>query len=107
MGISVSEIERLLGNHRDAYGYGWNFWYHENIEPTAIAVDLDAEVVAKGGPTGYDYEVWFVIKVTDLDENERFFRKTGYHSSYEGYDWDGGFSEVFPKQKTVTVYEKG
>ena len=29
----------------------------------------------------------------------------GYYSSYNGTDWDEGFTEVFPKEKTIIVYE--
>lgn len=107
MGVSLEEIERLLSQYEDWYsGGGWNFWYGESHGSVTLAPDLDAEVIAKGGPTGYDYEVWFVIKVTSLDGTERFFKKNGYYNSYEGHNWDGSFDEVFPQTKTVTVYEK-
>lgn len=107
MGVGVEEIQELLVNVKNQWGHsGWPFWYEECYEPVALTPDLDAEVIAKGGPTGYDYEVWFVIKVTSLEGTERFFKKNGYFSSYEGHDWDGSFDEVFPQTKTVTVYEK-
>lgn len=107
MGVSLEEIEHLLSQYEDCYGNrGWYFWYEEFYESVALTPDLDAEVIVKGGPTGYDYEVWFVIKVTSLDGTERFFKKNGYYNSYEGHDWDGSFDEVFPQTKTVTVYEK-
>jgi hypothetical protein len=35
-----------------------------------------------------------------------YIRTEGYYSSYHGTDWDFGYGkEVFPKQKTITVYE--
>lgn len=38
----------------------------------------------------------------------RFFRKQGYQSSYNNErTWEGPVVEVFPKTKTVTVYETG
>lgn len=108
MGYSVEQIQELLLNTKNQWGYsGWDFWYEECYEPVALTPDLDAEVIVKGGPTGYDYEVWFVIKVSGLDGTERFFRKNGYYNSYEGHEWDGSFDEVFPQTKTVTIYEKG
>jgi hypothetical protein len=107
MGLSVKEIENLLFNYQDDwYSEGWSYWDNENYGTVTLSIGLDADLVAKGGPTGLDYEKWLVVRVTDMDGTERFFKKIGYYSSYEGTSWDGSFHEVFPQQKTVTVYEK-
>jgi hypothetical protein len=34
-----------------------------------------------------------------------FVKLTGYYASYSGTDWDEDVVQVFPKQKTITVYE--
>lgn len=59
------------------------------------------EVNHEGGEGQGEYaEVIFTV------DGRRFFRKTGSYYSYDGYWWDGPFREVFPKQKTITVYEE-
>jgi hypothetical protein len=68
----------------------------------------EAEVVVRQGATdegdGGTYgECYLVFKVTDSDGNERFFKKTGYETSYGDDErvWDGEVIEVFPKTKVV------
>lgn len=52
-----------------------------------------------GSDQGSYAEIVFTV------DNRRFFRKLGYYSSYDGYEWDGKFREVQAKQKVVTYYE--
>lgn len=33
----------------------------------------------------------------------KFFKKTGYTSSYEGFEWDGSVYEVQPFTQTITT----
>lgn len=45
-------------------------------------------------------EIHVIFKVGD-----RYFKKTGYQSSYgDDRDWDGYVTEVFPQTKTFTVF---
>lgn len=40
-----------------------------------------------------------------FEEHDVYIQVTGFYSSYEGTEWDGEFEQVFPKEKTITVYE--
>lgn len=55
----------------------------------------------EGGEGQGDYaEIIYTV------DGRRFFRKQGSYYSYDGFDWDGPFREVFPKEKTITVFEE-
>lgn len=47
-----------------------------------------------------DQLVYIVVKV-----NGKYYKKHGTEDSYGDLDWDGHVREVFPTEKTVTVYE--
>jgi hypothetical protein len=44
-------------------------------------------------------------KVFFFKEHNCYIRITGFYSSYHGTDWEYDWTEVFPKEKTITVYE--
>lgn len=44
-------------------------------------------------------------KVLYFAEHEIYIRITGFYSSYDGTDWYDEMSQVYPKKKTITVYE--
>lgn len=83
------------------------------VVPTSVK--LDAIVVDKGNrPTDHygeymqgEDECWMIFKVIEPSGKERFFKKTGTQSSYgDERDWSWGTTtEVFPKTKTITVWE--
>lgn len=123
--ITVSEVERLLEGEReyDEYGdddyeeFGWYFWLFEGHKDEWTI--LDQEHMARtvhtiGGHEGGGENVVIVVevmqhnidRVDEWDTESRFFEKLGFYGSYYGCDFDGSFTEVYPKQKTVTVYEK-
>lgn len=56
----------------------------------------------KGGcEGGGDYaERVFLFK-----DHNIYLKVTGFYSSYHGTDWEYDWTEVFPKEKTITVYE--
>lgn len=56
-----------------------------------------------GGEGQGDYAA--VIFSIETDEGKRYFRQSGYYSSYEGTDWDdGAFEEVEPYEKKSIDY---
>lgn len=61
-------------------------------------------VHSEGGGEGEGEYVERVFAVKDGDEALVYFRITGFYSSYNGTDWDDGFSIVEPYQKTITLY---
>lgn len=51
-----------------------------------------------------DDEIYMIFKV-QTPEGEKHFKKFGYQSSYGDMGWDGPVVEVYPKTKTITVWE--
>jgi len=43
--------------------------------------------------------------VFHFKDHNVYLRVTGYYSSYHGTDWEEDWTEVFPREKTITVYE--
>jgi hypothetical protein len=62
------------------------------------------EVVEEEGGEGQGDYACAVISVTDKDYAPRYFRKEGDYTSYDGFEWDGAFREVWPQQVTRTEY---
>lgn len=63
------------------------------------------------GGEGSQESIYIVFSVESYDAHpfddspaKRYFHKSGYYASYDGSNWDGDFTEVFPKQKTITVW---
>jgi len=56
-----------------------------------------------GGREGGGEQVEWVFKL-DFDNNPRYVLITGFYSSYNGTDWDSGYTEVYPREVTVTQY---
>ncbi|GAA0955503.1 hypothetical protein [Nonomuraea longicatena] len=106
---SPSEIEARVIGYVAAWGFNgsWWAWRDKNGEDGTEVEGLGmvATVQTEGGG-GEDGDGWthVVIRVTQGDVT-RYFKKTGYYSSYGGSDWDGEIRRVRPTTKTVTVYE--
>ena len=117
--MNLNEIEKALLDHaRDITGYddGWNFYtdlgyWKSKRNPSSATVDGLGEVEFVESTGGEDEGSYasIILKVTSgcagCGQSTRYFKKEGYYASYEGYEWDGEFKEVFPTQKTITVFE--
>lgn len=71
--------------------------------PFDVTIDGEVATVTPdgyGGGVNAGHNIWVAFKVGD-----QYFRKTGYHESHYGTDWDGDVEEVIPRQKTITVYD--
>lgn len=121
----VKDIERLLEGSReyDEFGdddyeeFGWYFWLWDGHkdEWTVISPEFMARTVhTVGGHEGGGENVEIVVEVTQIsckreaewNPQSRYFEKLGYYASHAGCDFDGSFTEVFPQERTITVYEK-
>jgi hypothetical protein len=114
LSYTVAELGSVLGNYEDSrytYAGGWDLlqdiFQDDESKPillggfgalTAVAIDEN------DAGDGQDTEM--VFRVTDPDDNDRFFQKNGYYSSYESFVWDGRFFEVEPYEELVTKYRK-
>ncbi len=56
----------------------------------------------------YTQPIQMVLKVTQNTPDEqivKFFKKVGEFTSFDGSEWDGPFTEVSSKPKTIQVWE--
>lgn len=121
--MTKDQIEALLEGYMehpdqedDGESEGWGYWLY-NTGPDKF-IKLNDELMARtvhtvGGHEGGGENVVIVVEVTShvggiqkFSMESRFFEKLGFYGSYYGCDFDGSFTEVFPKEKTITVYEK-
>lgn len=106
---SPREIERIVLAHAGVVGHyeSWSWWRDEHDEENLEEIaELGTVTVVDtvGGSEGDGESQCVVIKVVQ-GEVTRYFKKSGYYSSYGGSDWDGEIRSVWPSQKTITVYE--
>lgn len=47
----------------------------------------------------------YSMKVFHFEDFNLFVKITGFYSSYNGFDWNDDWKQVFPKEKQITVYE--
>ena len=114
MDFSIEDVKLALAQWTQAE-ISWRSpedWDEDEIDWTEASWDLRSEDHAYETAFG---KLWVVDREGGSDQGSyahvvftvdglRFFRKTGFYSSYEGYDWDGSFREVEAKQETITVY---
>lgn len=61
------------------------------------------EILQVGGEGEGD--TYYSVKY--FKDHNVYIRTDGFYSSYNGTDWENGYGyEVFPKEKTITVYER-
>jgi hypothetical protein len=93
--------------------YRFGFSWHEFAEALegndsiiSDALGVITGVVVDSGHEGHGEYCELVFKLTLDDGTEQYFKKVGYYASFHGTDWDGGFYEVKPTEKVVTVYPR-
>lgn len=94
------QVEEALDNHEEL---SWSEIAWEDCDQETLNIDGEevklSLVESDPGGEGHGEYVFLVIKVGD-----QLFRKEGFYASHHGTDWDGDFSEVEPKEVTVTKY---
>jgi len=82
----------------------WNALF-EGRNTNLATASVKATFVANSGALNYDENSGDQSIHVIFEVDGKFYKKTGYHSSYGGTEWDGAVTEVQPKTKTITVYE--
>jgi hypothetical protein len=106
MTFTAAELEAAL----EAYDPDM-WWEAESIfrEPQPVPVgprEYVVELVSYNSELGQDYKDSYKTNIELIFRADgRLFRKTGYHQSFTGGDWDGAFEEVREAEKTVKFYE--
>jgi hypothetical protein len=67
-----------------------------------VGLGTIAEVHSEGNKEGGGEYSEIVYHFVDYDV---YLRITGFYTSYNGTDWNDNWTEVFPQEKTITVYE--
>lgn len=112
MSFTAEELRQAIENPNqedyDDYECWWEAeWYFEGGKEFQIngeTVTVNLESYDSGLDPDYTDNYKTNIEII-LNANGRLFRKTGYHQSFSGGEFDGPFEEVKPVEKTVTVYE--
>lgn len=76
-----------------------NDGYKSEITLRGNTVEVE-KVASKPAEEGGGDTIFVVIRI-----GTQFFKKEGYYVSHDGEYWDGYLTEVFPEEKTITVYE--
>lgn len=108
MGIDAKSLAGLLYSHfgdGDSTASPWNDIHYEldTEVSTYLGEDVYIYQVATGGGMDKGINGYTVIKV--VTDEVQYFRKDGYYASYDGFEWDGDFYQVYPYEKTITVFE--
>lgn len=103
--ISIMKItkEQLISKLRECEVSEGNFAY-EDYDEDKLDFGKITEIEQIGGEE--EGSNWFSIKY--FEKTKQYFKISGYYQSYSGTDFEGYESclkEVFPKEKTITVYE--
>jgi hypothetical protein len=85
----------------DSLEYDWDA-YDKPVELHGRKVE---KVEFDTGGEGHAEDIYMVVKTTDVDGAEQYWRKDGYYASYDGSSWDGDFREVSAVERVVTFYE--
>ena len=93
------EVELYFGDLDDVE------YYWDDHGPVKLHGRTIEKVEFDTGGEGHGEDIYMVVKTTDIDGVEQYWRKDGYYVSYDGSNWDGDFREVKPVERVVTFYE--
>ena len=103
------QLDALIGSfyNGDSYynDYPYEWWGSRALVGSTYFVPGvgDVEVVHKEVEGAEGYETVGVQLVLRIDG--QLYKKTGEHSSYNGYQWNGGLTVTQAKIREVTYYE--
>jgi len=98
------DAEYALGVYLDESSLG-NFIYAIQHGSKEINGYVITGVSSEGGYEGDGEHMEIIVQIVDPEGNITFHKLTGYYNSWDASSWDDKFIQVYPKQKTITVYE--
>lgn len=104
--LTASKVEKLLTSVMS-----WWSWSEEMLRQSyqfknnpgqVMLIDRNVNTAEEQGEGEQPVNLVFAV---DTPGERNYYAKHGYGDSYGEITWQGPFKQVFPKQKTVTVYE--
>jgi hypothetical protein len=95
--VRRDRTDNILELTVEELGYGLDFEERDWIK------HFDYDLIDGHGGEGEGENYW---RVYYFPKYNCYLKITGSYQSYDGVNWDyGDYYEVFPKEKTITVYE--
>ena len=91
--MTAEEIIEVISKEDESF-----FAYNGKYEGLGLSPIVDTKGDVSGG--GEDSRV-----VRHFVDHDIHIMITGFYSSYNGTDWDEGYTEVKPVLKTITIFE--
>lgn len=106
MKLTGEQIIDILNKHDAELQSGIKnaFGYFDGFNSIGIELGLGKSESVYHDREGCDYDT--DVQVIHFKEHNVYISLSGYYSSQEGTNWDGEFKVVYPKTKTITVYEE-
>lgn len=114
--LSPSEVDQLLdqATFEDGYEFSWHELdgAYQTTRLKGVFDDrLTITLIDDFGGEGSGDEAWKIVRITAVSGDGdnvagKFYKKPGYHQSYDGTYYDGDLFEVEPVTETVTVWRK-
>ncbi len=101
--MTIKKLEKLIVDEDDDILDVYEDFLHGQIGNKLKINDIELEIVyTEGGYEGAGENVEVVFEIAGT-----FWQVVGGYCSYEGISWDNirEPDQVYPKQKTITVYE--
>ncbi|WP_040828953.1 hypothetical protein [Nocardia jiangxiensis] len=103
--MNIDDIEKAIKSLADEYGEaGWGSWYTVGEERSAPFRYVKLVESVGGMDEGSHRHLVFEVEFSDY--RVRYYKKSGYYSSYDGTSWDGDLHEVKPVKQNITRYEE-
>jgi len=94
------EQQKEVDDMKASGGYYWQVSQKYILQNLGLG---EVEEVKQKGGEG-EGDTWYSVKY--FKDHDVYIRTDGYYQSHNGADFDEGYGyEVFPKEKTIVVYE--
>lgn len=101
--VFVSEGTTYKGEPYRYENYGWGEWDGKGV--VQVEGVGAVKLVEQAGGEGEGDSAHLVFEVTDGDGVVKLYKMDGSYASYDGFYWDGPFTEAELVTKTIQVYE--
>jgi hypothetical protein len=94
--MNFEEIVEAIKKSETSYKSLYYEVYSDDLSESVGEIEIAYEA-----PTGDGQEM---SKVLNFNDHKIFIKISGYYSSHGDSDYDNTYEQVFPYQKTITIY---